>query len=497
MLGYFAPMNILISCPLRCKRWLASLLLILFSWHAFAQESCDCPSIAQCSPCQDGITTLTLKYSGSQSVTINISIEDQQAVAFNGAVDPGDTIVISGSGSNGKFVGNRLTIRENGVLNTTIDVSCDQPTYVKAIVGNFIVLAGRSKTGGGLCCDPSTVERNPPVISNCPSDIWQELPDGSCSSAINWIEPTATDNCEVLSFTGSHHPEYLFSSGTTKVTYTAIDKFGTATTCSFNVILNEGTEPVLEDCPTDITASVNSGCQAQVSWQPPVATDNCSIASLVSSHKPGDFFPLGTTVVTYTATDASGNTASCQFSVIVTDGSPPVLTDCPQDISTLVGSTGEGTAYWSLPNASDACSEVTLGSTHEPGESFPVGTTDVIYTASDINGNISTCSFEVNVVYGELNFDFQRIVTPDGDGVNDKWLLLNIERFGDNNVTIVDRWGGVIFTGTGYDNENVVWKGQNTSGTVVPSGTYFYAIKVKTGTGIVEKRGFIELIRSR
>ena len=58
------------------------------------------------------------------------------------------------------------------------------------------------------------------------------------------------------------------------------------------------------------------------------ATDNCGVTNLVSSMASGSTFPVGTTTVTNTATDASGNTTSCSFTVTVTDAQNPVIT-CP------------------------------------------------------------------------------------------------------------------------------------------------------------------------
>ena len=472
-------------------------LLIAMCGNAYGQDSCDCPSINECGACQDGLTTLTLKYMGEQTTAVTFRIDDQLVTVFDGMVDPGDTIVINGSSSNGKFVGNKLTIRENDVVRTTLNVSCEPPVYFKSIVADFIVIGGASKTGGGICCDPATVERIPPAISQCPADIQHYLSEGACSAVIDWVEPTASDNCEVLSFTSSHLPGETFSSGTTEVVYTAVDKFGTSSTCTFKVVVNEDIAPTFPSCPVDIITTADQTCQALVTWQPPVAADNCTVASLVASHEPDQAFPPGVTGVTYTATDPSGNTATCAFTVTVIDGSPPVFEICPPDVSVATGTTGEAQVTWIAPIASDPCGEVTLESTHEPGDYFQLGSTEVTYTATDAGGNTANCVFNVNISNVEVDFDFTRILTPDGDGHNDKWIVLNIDRYAENQVTIVDRWGSVIFSGTGYDNENVVWKGQNTTGAIAPTGTYFYAVTLRQASGTVEKRGFIELIRSR
>ena len=60
---------------------------------------------------------------------------------------------------------------------------------------------------------------------------------------------------------------------------------------------------------------------------------------------------------------------------------------------------------------------------------------------------------------------------------------------------VIDRWGNKIFHATGYDNERTVWRGTNSNGTIVPTGTYFYTIEVKDQGKVVLKKGFIEVIQ--
>ncbi|MBL0102492.1 MAG: HYR domain-containing protein [Bacteroidetes bacterium] len=60
-------------------------------------------------------------------------------------------------------------------------------------------------------------------------------------------------------------------------------------------------------------------------------TDNCS-SSVVSTPASGSVFPIGTTTVTSVATDASGNTSTCSFDVIVTDNEDPTIA-CPANIA--------------------------------------------------------------------------------------------------------------------------------------------------------------------
>jgi hypothetical protein len=75
--------------------------------------------------------------------------------------------------------------------------------------------------------------------------------------------------------------------------------------------------PPLITCPTNVTAKTpNPGSMTVVVTYPaPMAEDNCSIQSVVCAPPSGSAFPLGSTTVTCTATDPSGNTATCSFTV--------------------------------------------------------------------------------------------------------------------------------------------------------------------------------------
>ncbi|HEY5823846.1 MAG TPA: HYR domain-containing protein [Cyclobacteriaceae bacterium] len=87
-------------------------------------------------------------------------------------------------------------------------------------------------------------------------------------------------------------------------------------------------------CPVDIqVTNMNGGCATAVTWTPPTATDNCGNVTLTSTHNPGDTFNVGSTTITYTATDDYNNTKTCSFKVTVKDGIKPVIANCPANIS--------------------------------------------------------------------------------------------------------------------------------------------------------------------
>ncbi|HEX6892510.1 MAG TPA: gliding motility-associated C-terminal domain-containing protein, partial [Chryseolinea sp.] len=207
-------------------------------------------------------------------------------------------------------------------------------------------------------------------------------------------------------------------------------------------------------------------------------------------------FSIGTTRVKYTAIDAAGNSDTCSIKVVVKNPTDPKIEGCPGDLTLNSTQTSDSTTVnWEEPVATVDCGQVTVAKSHEPGSKFPIGITPVKYTFTDQSGRASICEFDVHVLKPDELFVISKVVTPDGDGINDVWQLSNIENFKSNTVVVIDRWGNKIFHATGYDNERTVWKGTNSSGTIVPTGTYFYTIEVKDQGKVVLKKGFIEVIQ--
>ena len=85
------------------------------------------------------------------------------------------------------------------------------------------------------------------------------------------------------------------------------------------------------------------------------------------------------------------------FAVNAVDMTPPVIIDCPQSVTETISlDDSSGIVTWAEPTAVDnAGGETTVLRSHEPGTSFPVGTTEVFYLFIDQNGNEATCSFAV------------------------------------------------------------------------------------------------------
>ncbi|MCB0487530.1 MAG: gliding motility-associated C-terminal domain-containing protein [Cyclobacteriaceae bacterium] len=75
-------------------------------------------------------------------------------------------------------------------------------------------------------------------------------------------------------------------------------------------------------------------------------------------------------------------------------------------------------------------------------------------------------------------------VSPNGDGLNDFWLIQyidSIEETRTNKVSIFNRWGDEVFSTENYNNDDRVFKGINNNGNALPSGVYFYRIEFSEG----------------
>ncbi|NJL76391.1 MAG: HYR domain-containing protein [Saprospiraceae bacterium] len=249
----------------------------------------------------------------------------------------------------------------------------------------------------------NVLDTTPPSIMGCPTDTILYVGIDTCLTSYTWIAPTASDICGLDTLFSNIQPGQVLSVGTNRVTYTAIDASGNIDTCSFNIVVRDTIAPIIFNCPADtIVASRASNCGAIVTWTPPIATDNCGV-TLRSNLQSGAQLPVGTTTITYTATDLDGNTTTCSFNITVEDRTAPML-NCPDTVRVAVQSAScEVPVTWEDPTITDNCGEIdTLIASHQQGDLFPVGETTVTYIAIDQAGNADTCSFLV-IVSAEVN----------------------------------------------------------------------------------------------
>jgi gliding motility-associated-like protein len=107
---------------------------------------------------------------------------------------------------------------------------------------------------------------------------------------------------------------------------------------------------------------------------------------------------------------------------------------------------------------------------------------------------VSAANYSINYVAGVLNIVGKPLIvtntfTPNGDGINDTWDIINIGAYPGCTVEVFNRYGEKMFYSTGYA---IPWAGKR-NGANLPVGTYYYIIKL--GTAIKPLSGYLAIIR--
>src|SRR5690606_195152 len=134
---------------------------------------------------------------------------------------------------------------------------------------------------------------------------------------------------------------------------------------------------------------------------------NCGVASILNDFNgtasANDTYPVGTTTITWEVTDISGNTNFCTQDVTVIDNKLPTIT-CAADVSQN-NELGNCDAAVAVPVP--VCTAVNCGvasilndfnGTASANDTYPVGVTVVVWTVTDVNGNVNTCNQNVTVI---------------------------------------------------------------------------------------------------
>ena len=218
---------------------------------------------------------------------------------------------------------------------------------------------------------------------------------GGMGATVDYLT-TATDVCDTQPLvvctpaSGS-----LFPLGTTAVVCSVVDVSGNSNSCSFTVTVRDTTPPAIA-CSSNRVVECTSPLGAIANYAVSVLDVCDTVPSLVCSPVSGSTFAHGLTTVHCLATDASGNSNACSFTVTVIDTTPPAIV-CPTNrIAECTG--GMGTTVGYLATATDACdTNPSVVCVPASGSFFALGTTLVVCTATDASGNSNSCSFTVTV----------------------------------------------------------------------------------------------------
>jgi hypothetical protein len=290
-------------------------------------------------------------------------------------------VVFSGPGDYTMFI--------DGVGGSFMEVSV--PTIVTTTAGtwNVQVFAYDTPDGTPRVFGPASFsvvarpQTDPPLIS-IPENVDVAATSDRGAVATFSVSAQNVDGSPVP-ITCNHDSGDVFPLGTTTVNCSATNDFGT-TSGSFPVFVSDVTVPVLS-LPGDIVTT-NPVVSFTVT-----ATDDLDPSPLVAcSPASGSTFPAGDTIVRCSAADNLGNVAFGTFKVSVVIG-PPTLA-LPADI-TAEAISGAGAVVTYIATADEAAP---ISCNPASGSTFPLGTTTVNCSATNLLDQTTTGSFHVSVV---------------------------------------------------------------------------------------------------
>lgn len=232
--------------------------------------------------------------------------------------------------------------------------------------------------------------------------------------------------------------------------------------------------PICPDEVTQLSASLTVDNTATYQWTPTTNLDNPNIANPTVSNLEE------TTDYIVQVTDANG----CEFQdtttvrlieEIIPDFSVPLRANCGEPLKVFFeNNTVADTFIWEMGDGTIFTEKIPEPYLYDGFGTFTITLRSLIEDCEVIS------TVEVNVQ--DNTVPIANVITPNGDGLNDKFVLENREGY---TLEIRNRWGSLVYESDNYQDD---WGGD------VPAGTYFYYVKAPSGIEI-ECNGWLQVIK--
>ncbi|GAA3990516.1 nidogen-like domain-containing protein [Hymenobacter antarcticus] len=307
---------------------------------------------------------------------------------------------------------------------------------------------------------------------------------GNASITAAQVDNGSADACGLATVTVSPSAFTCSNVGPNTVTLTVTDTDGNVGTTTATATVVDSVVPTVRTRP--VTVYLNAAGQASLAAAQVNngSLDACGVASVSVGTTSFDCANLGPNNVSVTVMDIHGNAASSTVIVTVADTIAPTIAALPANISTLAAITGcSAVVHWTAPLIADNCS-ATLASSHQSGSTFPVGTTTVILTATDLAGNRTSRSFQVTVLARPMLASVSSPTFGQGSGNGNTGSAstgYNVSCFGGRTGT------ATVSVSGGCEPYRYLWSTGQTTATVkgLAAGTYTITITDANGTQTV------------
>ncbi|MFV8346699.1 gliding motility-associated C-terminal domain-containing protein, partial [Flavobacterium sp. ZB4P13] len=377
----------------------------------------------------------------------------------------------------------------------------DKTSFTCANVGANTVTLTATDVNGNVSSQTATVtveDKVAPVVLT--KNITVQLnTTGNASIVAGDINAGATDACGIATLSVSPNVFTCANVGANTVTLKATDVNGNVATQTATVTIEDKVAPIVltKNIPVQLDASGNASITAaQINNG---STDNCGIASISLSKLTFSCANVGANTVILTVRDVKGNvaTASAVVTVVNTFGdndSDGIKDNCDDDDD------NDG-----VLDGNDNCSLIANANQADNDQDILGDVCDDDDDNDGILDTVDNCPMTYNPNQEDRDHDglgdlcdlieinVAEAVTPNGDGVNDTWVIYNIENHPNSMVRVFNRWGTEVFSARNYQND---WDGHSKNNSqLLPEGSsYYYQIDFE-GDGTVDKEGWIYINR--
>jgi gliding motility-associated-like protein len=411
----------------------------------------------------------------------------------------------------------------------------DTTTFDCTAVGENIVTLTVTDVNGNSANATAvvSVEDNiAPIVST--QNITVQLDaNGTASITVDDINNGSSDNCGIESIVLDTTTFNCTAVGENTVKLTVTDVNRNTTTATAVVTVEDIIAPIAS-CSAPFTIQLDETGSATITVDDinNDSSDNCEIASLSIDQTDFNCDDLGENTVTLTVTDTSGNTNVCTTIVTVEDTTVPIV--ITQNISVELDENGNATISAEDINdgSFDACGIATLSLDQTTFSCPTLGNTTVTLTVVDNNGNsaseiaivtftandldndgiadvcdddldgdgvdndIDNCPTVANPNQADIDrngigdvcdqgeLEIPKGFSPNGDGVNDEFIIAGLHKYPNNSIQIYNRYGNMVYESNNYQN---YWDGVSSGKTrKLPAAPYFYVLSINGGTQIVK-----------
>ncbi len=445
----------------------------------------------------------------SGSITMPITIAGSPKVAVTGLISQCEPAILN-------FAGVETVPDPNGPLTWAWDFGNGQTSALQNQAGVSYPKAGQYKvqliaTNTKGCRD--TTDTGIPFnlfiypIPNvnagadttiCDTSTLQLLASGSASTTYNWLAPTPPASLTCLN---CNNP-VASSSSSTFFILNGTSPQGCAAKDTINVTVN--TPVTVNATGTDSvclgqSAALNATGAAIYNWTPAQGLSNSNIANPIATPDASQIGNAPSTVISYTVTGYDNKKCySDAKSVNITAFNYPVIGLTPNATINVGGSyqinstatTNIVSLNWTPSNTLSCANCLTPLAT-------PTKTTKYVLTAINDGGCATLDSIRVQVICDGNNFFVPNTFSPNGDGVNDHFVVNGVGLNVIPSITIYNRWGQIVFQKSNFA-PNVPSEGWDGTfnGQPAPADVYVYTIQILCNNAtLIPYHGNVTLIR--